>query len=140
MKVHEKIKFLRQAQGWSQEEMAMKLDMSPNGYGHLERGKTNIDLLRLEQIANVFNIAVTELVNSNEKNSFYLACTSNDQSYWQVGSFESENIQLKSELEKQQLIVELKDKELAMQQREIEYLKEILEIHKSQKNNTAEQL
>ena len=140
MKVHEKIKFLRQARGWSQEEMAMKLDMSPNGYGHLERGKTNIDLLRLEQIANAFDIAITELVNTNEKNSFYLACTSNDQSYWQVGSFESENIHLKNELEKQQLIIELKDKELTMQQREIQYLKEILEMHKSQKSNTAEQL
>ncbi len=133
MKVHEKIKFLRQARGWSQEEMAMKLDMSPNGYGHLERGKTNIDLLRLEQIANAFDIAITELVNTNEKNSFYLACTSNDQSYWQVGSFESENIHLKNELEKQQLIIELKDKELTMQQREIQYLKEMLEMHKNQK-------
>jgi len=133
VKVHEKIKFLRQARGWSQEEMAMKLDMSPNGYGHLERGKTNIDLLRLEQIANAFDIAITELVNTNEKNSFYLACTSNDQSYWQVGSFESENIHLKNELEKQQLIIELKDKELTMQQREIQYLKEMLEMHKNQK-------
>jgi transcriptional regulator with XRE-family HTH domain len=131
VKVHEKIKFLRQARGWSQEEMAMKLEMSPNGYGHIERGKTNIDLLRLEQIAIVFDMAITELVNTNEKNSFYLAGTSNDQSYWQVGSFESENIQLKTELEKHQLIIELKNKELAMHQREIEYLKEILEMHKN---------
>ena len=109
----------------------MKLEMSPNGYGHIERGKTNIDLLRLEQIAIVFDMAITELVNTNEKNSFYLAGTSNDQSYWQVGSFESENIQLKTELEKHQLIIELKNKELAMHQREIEYLKEILEMHKN---------
>jgi transcriptional regulator with XRE-family HTH domain len=139
VKVHEKIKFLRQAQGWSQEEMAVKLNMSPNGYGHLERGKTNIDLLRLEQIANVFDIAISELVNSNEKNSFYITCTSNDdshqdnQSHWQVGSFESENIQLKSELDKQLLINELKDKELALQAREIAYLKELLDIHKNSK-------
>lgn len=131
MKVHEKIKFLRQAQGWSQEEMATKLEMSPNGYGHLERGKTNIDLLRLEQIANVFDISVTELVNSNEKNSFYLAGTLNNQSHWQISSFESENVQLKSELEKQQLVIELKDKELAMQQREIENLKvQIVQLQK----------
>jgi hypothetical protein len=68
---------------------------------------------------------VTELVNSNEKNSFYLACTSNDQSHWQVGSFESENIHLKIELEKQQLVIELKHKELAMQAREIENLHEM---------------
>lgn len=60
---------------------------------------------------------MTELVNSNEKNSFYLAGTLNDQSHWQISSSESENIQLKNELEKQLLIVELKDKELAMQQR-----------------------
>jgi transcriptional regulator with XRE-family HTH domain len=31
MKLHEKIKFIRQLKGWSQEEIANKLEISVNG-------------------------------------------------------------------------------------------------------------
>jgi len=36
MKVHEKIRFMRQSKGCSQEEMADKLDMSVNGYANID--------------------------------------------------------------------------------------------------------
>ncbi len=39
VKIYEKIHFMRQLQGWSQEEMADKLSMSVNGYAKIERGK-----------------------------------------------------------------------------------------------------
>ena len=42
MVVHEKIKFFRQAKNWTQEEVAEKLGLSPNGYGSIERGETDI--------------------------------------------------------------------------------------------------
>jgi transcriptional regulator with XRE-family HTH domain len=44
MSVHEKIRFVRLAKGWTQEYLAEKLDMSVNGYGDLERGKNDIKL------------------------------------------------------------------------------------------------
>ncbi len=40
MHIHEKIRFLRQQKGWSQEKMAEKLDMTSNGYAKIERGET----------------------------------------------------------------------------------------------------
>jgi transcriptional regulator with XRE-family HTH domain len=49
MKVHEKIQYLRNFRRWTQEEMAEKLQMTPNGYAKIEQGKTDPDLSRLEQ-------------------------------------------------------------------------------------------
>lgn len=48
MSVHEKIRLVRQLKGWSQEDVANKLGMSPNGYGSIERGETDVNLSRLE--------------------------------------------------------------------------------------------
>ena len=72
MKVCEKIHFLRQLKGWSQEEMADKLEMSTNGYAKIERGETDLPLSRLEQIAKVFEIELVELFSFGEKNVFYV--------------------------------------------------------------------
>ena len=73
MAVHEKIKFIRQLKGWSQEDMAEKLAMSINGYGSIERGETNVNLSRLEQIAQLFGMELSELVALNEKSVFYMS-------------------------------------------------------------------
>ena len=54
----------------------------------------------------------------NEKTVFNLAGTQNNQSNWHIGSGSLGYLQLQTELEKQQLINEQKDKE-------IEYLKQI---------------
>ena len=54
MSVNEKIRKIREAKDWSQEQMAEKLDMSLNGYAKIERGESKIYLDKLEQIAQVF--------------------------------------------------------------------------------------
>lgn len=117
MSVHEKIRLVRQLKGWSQEEVASRLEMSPNGYGSIERGDTDINLSRLEQIAELFGIKLSDLFELSEKNVFNLACEQN-QSNWHIGSNAPDYEHLKSELERQLLIVEQKDLEIA-------YLKEI---------------
>ena len=61
MPVHEKIRLVRQAKGLTQEEVANKLEMSVNGYGDIERGETDVNLSRLEQLANLFEIKLSEL-------------------------------------------------------------------------------
>ena len=70
MQVHEKIRVMRQSKGWSQEDMADKLDMSVNGYANIERGETDVQLSRLEKIAEVFGMELFELFNFGEKNVF----------------------------------------------------------------------
>jgi len=72
MQVYEKIKVIRQFKGWSQEEIAHRLNMSVSGYGSIERGETDVNLSRLEKIAKVFEIELLELFNLNDKNIFHV--------------------------------------------------------------------
>ncbi|MEN8217815.1 MAG: helix-turn-helix transcriptional regulator [Pseudomonadota bacterium] len=48
MEVYEKIKFIRHFRNWSQEKMADKLQMTPNGYAKIEQGK--VDRVELAQL------------------------------------------------------------------------------------------
>ena len=68
MSVNEKIRKIREAKDWSQEQMAEKLNMLLNGYAKIERGESKIYLDKLEQIAQVFDIDVVELMQSDGKN------------------------------------------------------------------------
>ncbi|WP_032803556.1 helix-turn-helix domain-containing protein [Haemophilus sp. oral taxon 851] len=68
MSVNEKIRKVRESKTWSQEQMAEKLNMSLNGYAKIERGETKLYLDKLEQIAQVFDIDVVELMQSDGKN------------------------------------------------------------------------
>ena len=68
MSVNEKIRKIREAKDWSQEQMAEKLNMSLNGYAKIERGESKIYLDKLEQIAQVFDIDVIEIMQSDGKN------------------------------------------------------------------------
>jgi transcriptional regulator with XRE-family HTH domain len=38
--------------------VAEKLDMSVNGYGDIERGETDVNLSRLEQLADLFEMTL----------------------------------------------------------------------------------
>ena len=68
MSVNEKIRKVRESKAWSQEQMAEKLNMSLNGYVKIERGETKLYLDKLEQIAQVFDIDVVELMQSDGQN------------------------------------------------------------------------
>lgn len=59
------IRLLRRKQGWSQEDIALKLDISIPAFSKIETGVTDINLSRLEQIAAVFDMSVISLVAFN---------------------------------------------------------------------------
>lgn len=73
MKINDKIRFIRMEKGWSQEIMAEKLNMALATYSNIERGITNIQNSRLEQIAGVFGMELMELLSFGEKGVVYLA-------------------------------------------------------------------
>jgi len=125
MQLHEKICLLRKIKGWSQEDMADKLQMSVHGYANIERGETDVQLSRLEQISQVFGVELQDLFGMNDKMVLNLASTWHDQS--SQNNFQSLMAQreLEHELEKARLIIEQQDKE-------INYLKEIIELIKTQ--------
>ena len=68
MRVHENIRFMRLYKDWTQETMANKLGISTLAYAKIERGETDINLSRLQQIAEVMEIDLTQLFGLNEKN------------------------------------------------------------------------
>jgi transcriptional regulator with XRE-family HTH domain len=51
------IRMIRELKCLSQDEVARQLNMSPQAYGKLERNETAINIDRLDQIANVFNVS-----------------------------------------------------------------------------------
>ena len=61
-----KIRLLRHQKGWSQEDVAKRLDISIPAFSKIETGITDINLSRLEQIANLFEMSVVQLLTFND--------------------------------------------------------------------------
>lgn len=49
MKVHEKVRKIRELKNFSQENMAEQLQMSVNGYEKIERGEVGLQMDKLEK-------------------------------------------------------------------------------------------
>ena len=131
MSVNDKIRTIRETRNWSQEDMAEKMNMSKNGYAKIERGETKLNLHKLEQIANIFNIDVLELIKNDDKNVVFFMNDHNTNYYGSNENLTSEidllklTISHKDELLKQRdLVIEQKDSEISA-------LKEIISLLKS---------
>lgn len=57
------IRTLRHEHGWSQEDVANRLGISIPAFSKIETGVTDINLSRLEQIANIFEVSVVNLLS-----------------------------------------------------------------------------
>jgi transcriptional regulator with XRE-family HTH domain len=130
--VHEKIRFIRQAKNLSQDEMAEKLGMCLNAYGNIERGDTDIRLSRLEQIAQLFEMPLSQLLGFDEKNVFNVMGTNNsgihhNQSYCTI-HYPAEYLQLQNELEKEKLLNQQKAKEIELKDEKISDLNQIIKL------------
>jgi transcriptional regulator with XRE-family HTH domain len=125
MSVHEKIRLIRETKGLTQEQLAEKLKMSPSAYGDIERGDSDIKLSRLEKISESLEVKLSELFELSEKGSFNIINSrhSGHETKIYLGSSAAE-------LEKQLAINELKDEKLAMKDREIDNLREIIALLK----------
>ena len=61
-----KIRLLRHQKGWSQEDVAKRLDISIPAFSKIETGITDINLSRLEQISILFEMTVVQLLTLND--------------------------------------------------------------------------
>ncbi|HEY8781489.1 MAG TPA: helix-turn-helix transcriptional regulator [Mucilaginibacter sp.] len=61
-----KIRLLRHQKGWSQEDVAKRLDISIPAFSKIETGITDINLSRLEQIAILFEMSVVQLLTFSD--------------------------------------------------------------------------
>ncbi len=57
------IRILRHQHGWSQEDIATRLGISIPAFSKIETGVTDVNLSRLEQIANIYEISIVQLLN-----------------------------------------------------------------------------
>lgn len=143
MKINEKLRLLRENHHLSQEDMATKLSMSTKGYAKIERGETRSNLPRLEQISEIFNMDLFELLayGEDEKivnlNKSVFNNSENSLNHAFI-SLASDDIQ--KELEKLQLVIQHKDEIIANkneiienQKKEIELLREMNFLLKSEK-------
>lgn len=56
------IRILRHQHGWSQEDIANRLGISIPAFSKIETGVTDVNLSRLEQIANIYEVSVVQLL------------------------------------------------------------------------------
>jgi transcriptional regulator with XRE-family HTH domain len=60
--VGKNIRAIRHQRGWSQEDVANRLGISIPAFSKIETGVTDINLSRLEQIANIYEVNVVNLL------------------------------------------------------------------------------
>jgi transcriptional regulator with XRE-family HTH domain len=66
-----KIRSLRQLKGLSREQVAEKLKLSLTSYANIERGETDLSFSRLKQIAELFEVTPSQLLDLGEKMCVY---------------------------------------------------------------------
>lgn len=121
MKVTEKLKQLREQNQWSQEDMAEKMQIASSSYAKLERGETRITLDRLEQFAEIFNVDITKLIQSDGGFNYQISENHSTNYY---------NSDASQEIEKLQLIISHKDELLIQKDKEIAALQEVVALLK----------
>ena len=128
MKVHEKIRLIRESKNWSQEDMAAKLNMSLNGYSKIERGETKAYNPKLEQIAGVLEVDLMELMPTDKHICLISGDNTNngDDHNIVIGS----SIELAFEVQKLQLMNAHKDETIEHLKQDIARLTEMLELYK----------
>ncbi|MFC0309913.1 helix-turn-helix domain-containing protein [Gallibacterium trehalosifermentans] len=126
MEVYKTIRTMRDINQLTQEDMAEKLGISVNAYSKLERGISKISLEKLEQIAHIFNINISELFSAKEK-GFFCLFSENSQNN---SNYYANNDVVVSENEKLKLIIAHKDELLKQKEKEIQKLEEIVALLK----------
>ena len=131
MSVNDKIRTIRETRNWSQEDMAEKMNMSKNGYAKIERGETKLNLHKLEQIANIFNIDVLELIKNDDKNVLFFMNDHNTNYYGSNENLTSEIDRLKLTISHKDELLKQRDLVIEQKDSEILALKEIISLLKS---------
>jgi len=128
----ERIKLLRMFHGWTQEDMAEKLDLATSSYAKIERGQSDVPFARLQQIAKVFEIELADLFKLNEKNVFNIIGNSDTQAISHINIYTCDAAKFQHENEKLKLIIEQKDKEIELLKQQLDEFRDIISLFKHQ--------
>ncbi len=129
MELNETIRTMRKINHLTQEEMAEKLDISVAGYSKIENGKTIPNVERLKQIANIFNIELSDLLTKDHTACYVIGDNNSNNNL--SPSYICGNEALALQIEKLKLEMSYKDKIIERLESENATLKEMVELLKS---------
>jgi transcriptional regulator with XRE-family HTH domain len=72
--VGNRIRLLRNSKAFTQENMAELLNMTTAGYAKIERGESDINLTRIQQISEVFQIPASDILKMAETGNLFVNC------------------------------------------------------------------
>jgi len=126
----ERIKFMRNFYGWSQEQMAEKLQLATSSYAKIERGQSDVTFSKLQQIVEIFGIELSDLFKLNEKNVFNIICSTDVHEVSSINIYTCDAAKFQHENEKLKFLVEQKDKEINLLQQHLNELREVISLFK----------
>ncbi len=144
MELSEKLKAIRKLKNFTQETVAEKLGISTYSYAKIERGETDVKYSRLQKIAKIMGIQLEELFGLDVKSIFNLNGNPNHNhnhnhnhnNHTQcdiVNLHSNEQTELQHELEKAQLMIEQRDKEIDYLKQQVNLLNQMINMLKSGK-------
>lgn len=122
--MHDKIRMMREFRQLSQEDMAEKMNMSPSGYAKIERGETRLQYDKLVQIAQIFNVSLSDLVDNDKGVIFFMNENGNNTS----ANYYSGDHSIMFEIEKLKLQLIHKDELLVQKEKELETLRKMISL------------
>jgi hypothetical protein len=132
-KLRQNIRDIREDKHFTQADMAEKLGLSITGYAKIERGQSQINIERLQQISKVLEVSIAELIpfgddgvvvfnNSNDNfsnsSNFSLALGN--------PALEAEVSNLRQILAHKNEIVESRDREINLLRQQVETLQKLI--------------
>ena len=123
MKVHEKIRALRNVSQYTQEYMAERLGMSTSGYAKMERGITRLSMEKLEKISQILGVEFAEL--AADKNIICFIGDNNENNH-NGNTYYAKNNELTIELDKLELQLKHKQEVIEQYRQQIEMHKQII--------------
>lgn len=129
MKVNEKIKQLREIHDISLEDMASKLHLSKSGYAKIEKGERGLDLIKLEKIAVIFDMTVSDLIDKN------MICLITENSHHYNNNNNYNDQELRFQVEKLTIQLEHYQEILKQKDKEIEMLNKLITVMETGKGN-----
>lgn len=86
MRIIDNIKRLRQSKGWTHEDIAERMNMSPSNWNKIENGYIEVTLTKLEKLAEVFEIPVYQFLIDNSKPTDFHGFLSSPNEWMKISS------------------------------------------------------
>ncbi len=116
-KIIEKISQLRNRKGYTYENMADELELTPAAYRKIETGETKLSVERLFRISNILEMPVNELLEFDQNHFVQNNYSSESVVSQRIENFHQDNKEIIEQL------IKAKDQLIDALQKEIEFLK-----------------